>query len=184
MAAGAPVAVVAATSAGSVFLLAGAAKLRDARGLEGFVASLGMGPRAARVARRVVPALELLVGGWLLVGVAPLGAALAGCVLAAGFVAALMLAVVRGVAEPCRCFGALDRVRSHRVSLARALLVLAGTSIALAGAAESTSGDVTWPARATGLALAVCAVAAFALVGEVAAFRAGVQQELSRGQVR
>src|SRR5258708_6914747 len=112
MGGGTQVAVTAAPAVGLVLAVAGAAKLRDRRGLEPFLRALGAGAGTISAARRLLPAAELATAAWLLSGRALLGAAAAASVLAGGFAAALLLATLRGVDEPCRCFGVLDRSRS------------------------------------------------------------------------
>lgn len=169
-----------ATAIGLVLTLAGVAKLRDPAGMEPFLRAVGLRGGVRDVVWRAVPAGEVVAGAWLVSGIARVAAAACACVLAFGFVCALVIAVLRGVAEPCRCFGTLDRSASHRVSLARATAVLGGAALALGGGGAGAA----LPARAAGLAFAVCGVAAFALLSEVSAFRAGVRRELSGEQVR
>jgi len=181
------VGLVSATALGLTLLLAGAAKARDARPLGLFLDALGAGPRVSRALRVAAPVAELLVGACLVAGVVPLAAAAAAVLLGAAFAGTLALATLRGVAQPCRCFGALDRAASHRVALARALVVLGGAVAALAAALLEPAAPAvasSWAARAVGCALFVCCVVAFTLLGEVAAFRAGVRRELDRGQAR
>jgi hypothetical protein len=99
--------------------------------------------------------------------------------LSAGFAATLLLARLRGVDQPCRCFGVLDRAGSRGVALARAafLLVAAATClIAAAGATAAASTGLGSPEWGLGVLLALCAVLGFALAGEVATFRAGVRR--------
>jgi methylamine utilization protein MauE len=176
------VATTAATAVGVVLVAAGAAKLADRRGVEPFLRALGAGDAVSAVARRGLPLAELLAGAWLLSGVAAVAAAVAACVLSAGFAAALLLGVARGVGVPCRCFGVLDRASSPRVALARALLALGGSMTALATTGAAADGG--WPARALGGVVAVCTITGFALVAEVAAFRAGVRRVLAAGEKR
>jgi hypothetical protein len=181
MGGGTPVATTAATAVGLVLAVAGVAKLRDRRGVEPFLRALGAAPGLRSAGRRVLPGAELAAGGWLLSGVAPLAAAAVAAVLAGGFAGVLLMATLRGVDEPCRCFGVLDRSPSSRVSLARALLVVGGSvtavaaTAAAAGAGGAAAGDL-WGARALGGLLALCTVTAFALLSEVAAFRVGVRR--------
>jgi hypothetical protein len=130
------------------------------------------------------PPVEALLGAWLLSLRAPRAAAAAAVVLAGGFAGALLTAMRRGVAAPCRCFGALDRGQPHRVSLARALLLLAAAATASAGGAGSGDGAGVAAAWSLGVVLAVCAVVGFALVAEVAAFRAGVRRVLAGAGAR
>jgi hypothetical protein len=186
MGAGAVCALIATTAVGALLLAAGAAKLRDPRAVEPFLRGLGVGPRAALLARRVVPAAEVLCGAWLLSGVAVLGAAATATVLCCGFAGVLLAASTRGVAEPCRCFGVLDRSEAHGVALARALLVLGGAATALgasalgggSGPAITSTIGTAWASRGVGVLLALCAVTGFALLGEVAAFRDGVRRTM------
>jgi hypothetical protein len=177
MGGGTPVATTAATAVGLVLAVAGVAKLRDRRGVEPFLRALGAGTGLQSAGRRLLPAAELAAGGWLLSGVAPLAAAALAVVLAGGFAGTLLVATLRGVEEPCRCFGVLDHAPSPRLSLARALLVVAGslTALAATAAAGGATGD-PWGARALGGLLALCSVTAFALLSEVAAFRLGVRR--------
>jgi hypothetical protein len=137
---------------------------------------VGVPVALARAVRVGVPCVELLTGAWLMAGVSARPAALVACTLAALFVVTLLVASARGVAEPCRCFGVLDRARSHRVAVARALLLLGATAVAAAGGAEGTVASPPWW---LGVLLSLCAVAAFALVGEVIAFRSGVRRYLA-----
>jgi len=177
MGGGTPVATTAATAVGLVLVVAGAAKLRDRRGVEPFLRALGAAGGLRSAGRRLLPGAELAAGGWLISGVAPLAAAIVAAVLACGFAGVLLMATLRGIDEPCRCFGVLDRSPSPRVSLARALLVVGGSVTALAATAVGGAavGDL-WEARALGGLLALCTVTAFALLSEVAAFRVGVRR--------
>ncbi len=173
-------AVTAGTAVGLVLVAAGLGKLRgDSASVQPFLRALGLRRRSALRAVAVgLPAAEVSVGFWLTSGVALRGAAAAAAALCAGFALVLSLALARGVAEPCRCFGVLDHATSHRLSLARALLLLGGAGVAL-GAAGGGDAAGAWPARGLGALLALCAVLGFALLGEVAAFRSGVDGELA-----
>jgi putative oxidoreductase len=169
------VGTVAAAMAGSLLLAAGAAKLFDRDAVAPLLRGVGVPVAFARAARVAVPWAEMLTGAWLMAGVSARSAALVACTLAALFVATLLVASARGVAEPCRCFGVLDRARSHGVAVARALLLLGATAVAAAGAEGAVASPPWW----LGVLLALCAVAAFALVGEVIAFRSGVRRYLA-----
>lgn len=179
---GAALPTVAGAMAGAMLVLAGAAKLPGgAAGLDAFLREAGVRATVAVAARRVVPWLELLVGVWLLSlhwagAVAPAAAMLLG----GGFAGVLALAMWRGVARPCRCFGALDRSPTHGVSLARALLLSAAAATALLASPQAggagTGGGEAW---GLGVVLALCSVVAFALAGEALAFRAGVRHALA-----
>jgi hypothetical protein len=156
------VGTVAAAMAGSLLLAAGAAKLFDRDAVAPLLRGVGVPDGLARAARAGVPCVELAAGAWLMAGVSARPVT-------------LLVASARGVAEPCRCFGVLDRARSHGVAVARALLLLGATAVAAAGAERAVASPAWW----LGVLLALCAVAAFALVGEVIAFRSGVRRYLA-----
>lgn len=179
--AGQVVAVTAGTAVGMALLAAGASKLRDLRAVDPFLRALGLPPDVARAVRTGLPVAELAIGTWLASAVALRPAAAVGCALLLGFVAAQALAVLRGVAEPCRCYGSLDRSGSHRLALARALLLLAGATVALAAAEAGGADGTAWTARGLGSLLALAALLAFALAGEVTAFRSGTARVLAAG---
>lgn len=171
--------------AGTLLLVAGVAKLVDGGGVGPLLRGLGVPVWLVRCAQVAVPCAEVACGALLLTALAPLLAGAFAALLSAAFVGTLLLAAARGVAEPCRCFGALDRAGSRRVAVARAGLLLAvslvalGASLSLNGTgagASATAGGATWW---LGVLLALCAVLAFALIGEVAAFRTGVRRRLA-----
>ena len=166
----------AAAMAGTLLCVAGAAKVADGDAVAPLLRALGAPWPTLRAARVAVPCVELLCGAWLLSGAASTWAATVAVVVALGFVATLLLASARGVAEPCRCFGALDRVRSHRISLARAALLLgAAVAATLPVGGASPLAPQWW----LGVLLALTSLPAFALLGEVASFRTGVRRELA-----
>jgi hypothetical protein len=166
----------AAAMAGTLLCVAGAAKVADRDAVTPLLRGAGAPGWALAPAHVAVPSVELACGAWLLSGVAAPWAAATAVLLAAAFVAMLLLASARGVAEPCRCFGALDRVRSHRLSLARAVLLLGAAVAAVLPAGEAARLAPEWW---LGVLLALTAVLAFALAGEVESFRTGVRRELA-----
>jgi len=166
----------AAAMAGTLLCVAGAAKLADGDAAAPLLRGLGAPWWTLRAARVAVPCVELACGAWLLSGAAWRAAGIVAVAVALGFVLTLLLASARGVAEPCRCFGALDRVRSHRLSLARAALLLGAAGAAALPVGEAAPLAPQWW---LGVLLALTEVLAFALLGEVAAFRTGVRRELA-----
>jgi len=177
-------ATTAAALAGCLLVAAGLAKLRDGAGVVVFLRAAGLGARTAQVVRVIAPPAEVLVGGWLLSLRTPRAAGVAAMVLGGCFAAVMVVAMRRGVAVPCRCFGALDRAPTHGVSLARALLLLAAAATAVAGSAVAGGGRGPAAAWLLGVVLAVCCVVGFALVGELVAFRLGVRQVLGGAPAR
>jgi hypothetical protein len=175
------VAVATASAVGCTLLVAGLAKLRDPAGVAPLLRALGVGARTSRVARVVVPVLELCVGVVLLSARFPRAAAAAAALLSASFSGVLALARLRGVVQPCRCFGALDRAGSPVVAQARALLLLGAALAAVAASWRAAPLNVAadagqfWPAWLLGALLALCALLSLALVAELAAFRAAVR---------
>lgn len=172
------VAVAVGAAVGATLVLAGAAKLHDRRGVAPLLSALGVPDVWAAAARRAVPAVELGVGGLLLSGVTPRVGALLGTLLAAAFVAVLGIAWRRGVDQPCRCLGALDR-GSPRLARARALALLLAAAVAAVatpsgGPWRGADGTQAW---GIGVVAAACAALVLALLGEVGAFRAGVRAE-------
>ncbi|HXA29382.1 MAG TPA: MauE/DoxX family redox-associated membrane protein [Candidatus Angelobacter sp.] len=185
MSAAAALASAAGAMAGTLLLVAGAAKLVDRAGIAPLLRGLGAPASLLQGAQVAVPGVEAACGAWLLTSLAPLPASAVAALLSAAFVATLLLAAARGVAEPCRCFGALDRAGSRRVAVARAALLVAVSLVALgaslslslrgAGAGATAGAPAWW----LGVLLALGAVLAFALIGEVAAFRTGVRRRLA-----
>jgi hypothetical protein len=166
--------------AGVLLLVAGVAKLVDGGGMRPLLRGVGVPESLVRAARFGVPVVEVVTGVWLLTASLPVAAGAVASLVAASFVVTLLLASARGVAEPCRCFGALDRARSPRVSLARALVLLVAALVvpvaaSRAGAASAALAPEWW----LGVLLALSAVLGFALIGEVAAFRDGVRRRLA-----
>jgi hypothetical protein len=180
MTAGAAVATCAGALAGAMLLAAGVAKLADRRAVAPLLAALGLPRALVEPVRRLLPFAEIGAGGWLLSARALPQAATAAVALSFVFAATLLLARLRGVDQPCRCFGAIDRAGSRGVALARAAFLLAAAAVCLGGATAAASGDATagvWsPEWGLGVLLALGAVLGFALAGEVATFRAGVRR--------
>jgi hypothetical protein len=156
--------------AGVLLLVAGVAKLFDAGAVAPLLRGIGVPEPLAGAARAAVPWMEIGAGAWLLSGLATLAAAAVACALAGGFVGVLLLASARGAVQPCRCYGALDRAQSHRLSVARALLLLGACALAAAAPARAPLQPEWW----LGVLLALCTVMVFALLGEVVSFRRGV----------
>jgi hypothetical protein len=141
-------------------VLAGSAvaKLVRPRASTAAMATFGFPTPASR---RLAWAVAIVVEGGLAVGVAAGsdGAAYAAAALMAIFAATLGSALLRGHAgAPCACFGGGGRV--SRLAIVRNLL-LAGAFTALPSLPESLTTD-EW--QTVGLVVALCAVAALAVV--------------------
>lgn len=153
-----------------VFATAGLAKLADPRGARSAVDGLvgGTGRIRATVAR-VLPAVELLVAGGLLVAATRWWAAVLALSLLLVFSAAIARALIRGDRPECRCFGRLRAAPIGWRTLARNL-VLAGLALVVVVTARSDTGPepVGWIA-----ALSVGEVVALLLIAVVAGVLVG-----------
>lgn len=97
---------------GLLFIAAALPKLRDPAGFANAVGHYHLLPETAeRILALVLPALELLVGACLLLGVLDAGASLLVLVLMIVFTAAVGSAVARGLDISCGCFDTEDGAR-------------------------------------------------------------------------
>jgi hypothetical protein len=119
---------------GVVLLCAGAAKLFQPA-WTATAAAFGAPPGVARV----LPAVELALGGLLIAGFGLPWTALAALVLLAGFTAAVAAQLVRGNKVPCGCFGETSSAPVGRDTLIRNLVLCW-----LAAAAVRGGGGGTW----------------------------------------
>jgi putative oxidoreductase len=119
---------------GILFVAAAWPKLQDPAGFARAVSHYHLlGETASRVLALVLPALELLIGVCLILGVAHAGASLLALALLVVFTGAVAIALARGLDISCGCF---DTEGGQKVGLAKlaenvglvaaALLVLAG----------------------------------------------------------
>ena len=93
---------------GLVFILSAVAKLAGADNFELYVYSLGLFPLGASfVIARLVIALELFLGIWLMLNTHPKAAIKLAVALLAGFSAFLAVMIVKGSKDNCHCFGDL-----------------------------------------------------------------------------
>lgn len=149
----------------ATFVTAGAAKLADLAGSRQAMAEFGVPRRLVRVAGPLLAALELAVAITLVpAGSARLGA-LAGVILLSGFCVAIALALRRGAAPECHCFGQLRSAPTGPRTLARtgALLALAGF-VVVAGWNQSGASATRWVTRLSAPWLVALAAGAAALL--------------------
>jgi uncharacterized membrane protein YphA (DoxX/SURF4 family) len=158
---------------GSVFVVAGTAKLNDRQSFERMLASFPLaGPifrsrLGVRAASAGIPAAELMLGSLFVLGIAPklVGAAIV--VVLALFTGGLMLAMSRRQSAPCGCMGARSTKRISATHIARNGALAAGATfgalasggavaLPLAGADESVA--VAWLGAAMAAALATMAI--------------------------
>lgn len=148
----------------TVFLVAGASKLRGpaAADLRSTVLAMGVRPRAlAGAVAAMMPAAEGTVVVLLAVPVTVVAGYLAAAVLLLGFTAGITTALRRGQAVQCRCFGTGGGVMSRR-HVARNMLLVA---VAAVGLATHLAGTGSAPApAAVALSAAVGAIIATAVI--------------------
>lgn len=140
-----------------VLALAAVAKLRRIADTSRSFERLGL--PVPRVLAWTVPAVELGIAGWLVLG--PAAAAWAAIALLVAFT----VVVGRGIAEgvPCACFGSTSTDGSP--ASARELVrnaMLAGAGVVATG---SGPGDALWPAPLAMAGAAVLAVGGWSLLG-------------------
>src|SRR5690606_32905612 len=118
----------------AVFAVAGAAKLADLPGSRAAVTGFGVPERAARVLGTLLPFAELVVAGLLLFSATAAAGALGALCLLILFAIGIAVAMARGSAPDCHCFGQLHSEPAGPATLARNLgLALIAGSVVLAG---------------------------------------------------
>lgn len=118
---------------GGIFIVAGASKIGHAELFAAQIAGFRIAPEPLIApAALVLPFLEVLLGGYLLVGLFTRAAAWAAFVLLATFDAAIASAVVRGMSVSCGCFGPSDATVTTWAEVARdAIFVVLALFVAL-----------------------------------------------------
>lgn len=118
---------------GAIFVVAGASKIGHAAEFAAQIAGFRLLPQAAVVPLALVlPFLELLLGGYLIVGLFTRAAAWVAVALFALFDGAIASAVVRGMTVSCGCFGPNDKTVTTWTEVARdAVFVLLAVVVAL-----------------------------------------------------
>ena len=133
-----------------VFLVAGAAKLRDRAGTRQAVVEFGAPERLAGPVALFLPLAELIVGGLLLVPATAAAGAVGALALLAIFAIAITASLARGQAPDCRCFGQLHSAPTTWKTLVRngVLAGIAVFALATSLAEPDTSASaVAWVGR-------------------------------------
>lgn len=141
----------------AVLAVAGAAKLLDRDAARRAAEDFGVPWRFAGGVAVGLPVVELGVAGALVPAATAPVAALAAAGLLAAFSVVIGVAIARGRAVDCHCFGALSASPAGPVTLARNVALLAGAAlVAVAGPGASLAAlDGAWNAvAALGVALA------------------------------
>ncbi|OAI38744.1 hypothetical protein AYO39_00775 [Actinobacteria bacterium SCGC AG-212-D09] len=145
-----------------VFALAAVAKLFDLPGSRATLEQFGVPGALVRPAAIAVPALELAAAVLLVVApTAQAGAALA-LILLVSFIAAIVLALRRGVAPNCHCFGQLHSQPAGRGTVARNAVLAATAAFVLA--AGPGPGVSWWASHASGTTVALVVVSLLVIV--------------------
>ncbi len=118
---------------GGIFIVAGASKIGHAAEFAQQIAAFRILPQAAVAPVAIVlPFLEVLLGGYLIVGLFTRVSAWVAAVLLFGFDAAIASAVVRGLSLSCGCFGPNDKTVTTWAEVARdAVFVVLAVIVAL-----------------------------------------------------
>ena len=115
----------AAIFAAAVFLASGLGKLTARGAVSSFIEQLGIPRSWLPAINTIIPVAEITLGLLLVSGIAIRQVAMVSAVVAAGFLAAHLLSLVRGNTASCRCFGTLDTALRPAVSAIRAGVFLA-----------------------------------------------------------
>jgi uncharacterized membrane protein YphA (DoxX/SURF4 family) len=117
---------------GSIFIVAGASKIGHAAEFAAQIAGFRLLPQiVVAPLALLLPFLEILLGGYLILGLFTRAAAWMAVVLLAIFDGAIASAVVRGMTVSCGCFGPNDRTVTTWAEVARdAVFVLLAVVVA------------------------------------------------------
>ena len=151
-----------------VFALAGIAKLLDHGGSRHAARSFGVPDRLAGPVGYALPLAETAIAVLLLPAATRWYAAIAALVLLLYFCAAIALAMARGEAPECHCFGQLHSAPVGWKTVARnGVLVALAAFLVVAGRAEPGTGALTWVSGLDGIAwlVLVLAVALITAIG-------------------
>jgi uncharacterized membrane protein YphA (DoxX/SURF4 family) len=111
---------------GVIFLWAGAAKIGHAEAFAAQIAAFGLVPQPLIAPLALLlPFFEVLLGGYLLLGLYTRVAALIAVVQLAIFATAIGSAVVRGLSLSCGCFGSGDKSVTSWPEVARDVIFAA-----------------------------------------------------------
>ena len=118
---------------GAILIVAGASKVGHAAEFAAQIAGFRLLPQVVIAPLALLlPFLEILTGGYLILGLFTRGAAWVATAMFAVFDAAIASAVVRGMTVSCGCFGPNDRTVTTWAEVARdAIFVLLAVVVAL-----------------------------------------------------
>lgn len=159
---------------GSLFVIAGLAKLTANASVTRFLVALGLSQRFAEAANRVVMPVEILLGAALLAAPSSV-TAIAALALALTFFGLQLRALTSGVDAPCQCFGSISLGGMPYGDLIRATVVVCAcgslTTVSFIAAAPFAAASVAVTgATVQGAATALAVVAALAIIEQTWVF--------------
>jgi uncharacterized membrane protein YphA (DoxX/SURF4 family) len=130
---------------GSVWVLAGIAKLRDRDESRDAVLSFGLLPdSAAKAGGTVLPWIELSLGLCLILGLGALYASLTSALLLLLFTGAILITLARGRPVECHCFGQLGRSTLGPGAILRNLFLFSLAALLALSPAPSASSPLLY----------------------------------------
>jgi uncharacterized membrane protein YphA (DoxX/SURF4 family)/peroxiredoxin len=145
----------------AVFATAGVGKLLDREGSRQALAGFGVPRRALRAGAILLPVFELATAAALIFPPSALWGAAAALALLLAFIVGIAIALSRGQAPDCHCFGQLHSAPAGRGTLARNA-ALAALAIVVLAAGPGPAID-SWIADRTGAELAAVGLGLAAL---------------------
>ena len=144
-------ALVASAVLVAVFAVAGVAKLLDRAGSREAARSFGVPERLSGLVAVGLPLAELTIAVLLLPAATRMIGAVAALALLLVFGVAIAVAMARGQAPDCHCFGQLHSAPTGWGTLARnAILAVLAAFVAVAAWSDPGTGAVEWTARVDG----------------------------------
>jgi methylamine dehydrogenase accessory protein MauD len=129
----------------AVFIVAGVAKLRDRAGTKTAVVEFGASERIAAPVALLLPLVELVVAGLLLLPATAAAGAIGALALLAAFSGAIAWNLARGRTPDCHCFGQLHSAPASWNTLIRNGVLAGIAAVALVGTiAEPDASATDW----------------------------------------
>jgi SAM-dependent methyltransferase/thiol-disulfide isomerase/thioredoxin/uncharacterized membrane protein YphA (DoxX/SURF4 family) len=160
--------IAARAALGGIFLVAATTKLLDMRGFRTALQGFGVTGAWAAIGAVAIPVAELLAAGLLIPGATTRAGAAVSILLLLAFEAAIALALRRGAAPECHCFGQLHSRPAGGEALGRNALFLAAALLVLIAGPGPDLGS--WLQSSRGPVIALTAVSLLAVVTAYACF--------------
>jgi SAM-dependent methyltransferase/uncharacterized membrane protein YphA (DoxX/SURF4 family) len=154
--------IAARVALAGIFVVAAMTKLLDMRGFRSALAGFGLTGAWVPVAAVLIPLAELIAAGLVIAASTARAGAAVAVVLLLTFELAIALALRRGTAPECHCFGQLHSRPAGGETLARNALFLAVALVVLVAGPGPDLGS--WLQSSRGEAIALTAISLLALV--------------------